>query len=583
MATRRKTSSTKQLETQIDKAVAGWIAQGWVIDSGWKGRPLLSTPLPSGDGIWFDAEAAERVVRFFLLLKQLIGRWSGVEFRLLDWQVRWLVAPVFGLKWPTGKRVIRTFWFEIPRKNGKSTICSGLGLYLLMADKEPGAEVYAAAGSLQQARIVFRAARSMALGSPAIFAKLTKRGIQRGLLEHPVTGSIFRALASGGDLSHGLNVHAAIIDEVHVHKNPDLIDALETGTGSREQPIIGFITTADDGADGSIYSTKREYLEGIVSRTIQDRTYWGVVFGADDTVEGFDAFSDETIGNANPGAGITVTWDYLRAQAETARQSPAQLNRYLRLHCNIRTKQVTRWLPLDRYDATGQMIDQAEWQGMTVHGGLDLSTSTDFTAFALRGRDEDKGHPLDVMFWLPEERLEELERRTGVPLKQWKSAGWIRTTEGNVIDYAQIRKDIDDRVKLLGCSVASIGYDPWNASETSVELTNDGYEMVPITQGYRNLSAPTKSIERLILGSSPEHPLIRTAGNPVLRWMADCVEVRTDDNGNIKPVKPDRNKSAKRIDGWVAAIMAEREDMADVDESTSGGEYFTALVAKQSS
>lgn len=582
MAKKAKASSTEQqLVGQIDKAIAGWVAKGWVGESGWEGRPLIETPLPHGDGIWFDADAAERVVRFFLLLKQLIGRWAGQEFQLLDWQVRHLIAPVFGLKWPGGNRVIRTFWFEIPRKNGKSTICSGLALYMLMADREPAAEVYVAAGSLQQARIVFRAARSMALGSPAILAKLTKKGIQRNLLEHPVTGSIFRALAAVGDLAHGLNVHSGFVDEVHVHKTPDVVDAIETGTGSREQPLIGFITTADDGADGSIYATKREYLEGCQSGTIQDRTFFGVVFGVANTVPDFDAFADATIAAANPGAGITVTWEYLRAKAAEAKASPAQLNRYLRLHLNVRTKQVTRWLPLEQYDATGQLIDVAEWSGMTAFGGLDLSTSADFTAFVLRGVDDVKGHPVHALVWLPEERLGEIERRCSVPLAQWRKAKFLKVTEGNVVDYAQVRADIEAEIVKLGCVVSSIAYDPWNASETVQELEAAGFNMVPVHQGYRTLSAPTKSIERQILGSTPKAPMVRTGGNPIMRWMADCVEVRTDDNGNIKPVKPDRVKSSKRIDGIVAWIMAEGEAMAGAEQATAGDDYFAALVAAQ--
>jgi phage terminase large subunit-like protein len=494
--------------------------------------------------------------------------------------VRYLIAPVFGLMRADGKRVIRTFWFEIPRKNGKSTICSGLALYLLMADREPAAEVYAAAGSRSQAGIVFRAARSMALGSTEILKRLTKKGIQRGLLEHPATGSIFRALASGGELSHGLNVHGAIIDELHVHKNPDVVDALETGTGSREQPLVGIITTADAGKDGSVYATKREYVEGLVAGTVVDETYWAVIFAIDDKVEGFDPFSDETLGAANPGAGWTVTWDYLHAQANVARQSPAQLNRYLRLHLNIRTKQLTRWIPLDRYDATGQLIDDAEWKGKVVTGGLDLSTSADLTAFAIFGRDDERGHRVRVMHWLPEERIDELERLTKMPLKRWVKEGWLRSTEGNVVDYAQVRADIIAERDKLGITFESVAYDPWNASETVTALQDDGFNMVPVRQGYANLSPPTKALERMILGSTPDKPMIRTGGNPILRWEADCVEVRTDDNGNIKPVKPDRGKSAKRIDGIVAAIMAVREDMA-TEEVSPADAYMADLMARQ--
>lgn len=567
------------IERTIDEHVERWIEAGLAQRTSWKGRPLMACRLPT-KGVTFDADAVERVLRFFLLLRQTIGRWAGQRFVLLDWQVRWIIAPVFGIKHrATGLRVFRTVWVEIPRKNGKSTLCAGVALYLLMADREPGAQVFAAAGDRTQAGLVFGPARQMALGSPEIAKRLGKAGIRRALIEHPVTGSIFRALSSDGARQHGLNVHGAIVDEVHVHKTPDLIDALETGTGSREQPLVLFITTADDGADGSVYATKREYLEGIVGGHITDPTFYGLVFGADPTVAGFDPFSDETLHAANPGADVTVLMDYLRAKATEARQSPAQLNRYLRLHLNIRTKQTTRWIPLDNFDATRQLVDDAEWKGQLARCGLDLSSTTDFTAYIARGTTTDNGIPVRMLCWVPEERVDDLERRTGMPLRLWHDQGWLRFTEGNVVDYARVRADIIADRDALGYEIGSMGYDPWNASETVIMLEDEGIQMVPVRQGYANLSAPTKALERLIMGSTPKAPLVRTGSNPVLRWMVDCAEVRQDDNGNLKPVKPDRNKSAKRIDGVVGWIMAEREAMAaEMEEEHPADQWFASLT-----
>ena len=183
--------------------------------------------------------------------------------------------------------------------------------------------------------------------------------------------------------------------------------------------------------------------------------------------------------------------------------------------------------------------------------------------------------------WLPEERLPDLERRCSIPLGRWRADGWLKVTEGNVVDYAQVRADIETEINRLGCWVSTIGYDPWNASETVQLLEQSGYSMVPLRQGYATLSPPTKALERLIVGSTPLQPMIRTGGNPVLRWMADCVEVRTDDNGNIKPVKPDRNKSSKRIDGIVALVMAMREQIATTTEESAAGDYLAALVNAQ--
>jgi phage terminase large subunit-like protein len=562
--TRGTTSSTEdKLWSEIDASIDAWAQAGLVESSQWLaegGRPLICTPLPYRvPGVWFDAAAVERVLRFFAMLRQLIGRHAGARFVLQDWQVRFLIAPVFGLKHPDGRRIIRTVWFEIPRKNGKSTLCSGLALYLFAADREPGAEVYAAAGDRDQANIVFRAAANMARACKPLAKKLGKRGIQRKLLEHPGTNSIFRALSSEGLRAHGLNVHGGVIDEVHVHKNPDVIDALETGVGAREQPLIVFITTADDGAGDTVYNTKREDVETLAGGHATDPTTWGVVFGADDSAEGFDAFSEESLRAANPGYGVTVMADYLKAKADEAKRSSRQLNRYLRLHLNVRTKQTTRWLDLAQWDAGGGIITTANLEGRECYAGLDLSSTFDLTALVLwfpPADDPHRGtHVLLPFFWLPEDNVATLERRLKVPLSTWaKTAGpmgpLLRLTEGNVVDYRAIRSFFTEELAPK-FQIRALGYDRWNATETVLEIQDAGFHVEPVGQGYVGMSPPAKELERLIASHRLEH-----GGHPVMRWMADCVEIRQDDSGNIKPVKPDRMTSSKRIDGFPAALNA---------------------------
>lgn len=568
----RKTTSSTEFERAIDAAIERWVDEGLVEQSDWDGSPLLHTKLPTGPGVYFDEDAVVRVLKFFLLLKQLVGRWAGHPFRLLDWQVRWLIAPVFGLKNADGRRVIRTVWFEIPRKNGKTTLCAAIGLYLFAADREHAAEVYCAARDKLQARLVFQPARRMALASSAIRRKLGAGGIRKSYLEHPETGAIFRPLSSDGDAQHGLNVHGGVIDEVHVHRNPDTVDAIETGTGAREQPLVVFITTADDGKDGSIYATKREYLEGIVAGRIDDASFFGVVFGVDQAVDGFDPFSEDTLRLANPGYGVTVMADYLARKANEAKSSPAQLNRYLRLHLNVRTKQTIAWLLVDRWDATAGLVDpRKDFKGRIVWIGLDLSATSDFTAAAFIARTA-AGYICWPFFWIPEERVEDLERQCNVPMRRWVKEGWVIPTEGNVVDYAKVRADIKAAVKVMGCTVDEIAYDPWNATETVQLLEQDGFNMVPIRQGYASLSAPSKELERVVLGSTLENQMFVHGGHPVLRWMVDVVEVMQDPAGNIKPAKPDRRKSAKRIDGIAAAVNGLSRAMVVEEEQSEA--YF---------
>lgn len=555
--------------TLIGEHVAQLVERGLVIETGWMElySPALVTPLPVGPDSVYSPRAVERVVKALAKLEQSKGQWARHPLRLFDWQVFYEIAPVFGLlSGSTGCRIIRTAWFEKPRKNGKSTECSGLGLYLAFADGEEGAEVYAAARDKLQAGVVFAPAKVMAERSPELRKKLGVRGITKGYLQNPTTTSIFRPLAAdmGGNL-HGLNVHGGMIDEVHVHRTPDTIDALETGTGSRTQPLIVFITTADEGVTGSIYDTKRTYVENLAAGTISDPTFYGVVFAASAEQLARDPFSIEALRTANPGIGYTVTEGYLLAKAREAKNSPAQLNRFLRLHLGKRTKQSIAWLTLDRWDQAGGMVCREDFKGRTAYVGFDLSATSDFTAAAwiapiVVEQDDDGndvwGYLVWARVWIPEERVDELEKLTGVPLRQWHKAGWITFTEGNVVDYSKVRRDIADETEALGCTVAEVAYDPWNASETVQEMQNEGHTMIPIRQGYLSLNAPTKEIERVVMGSTPARPLFRHGGNPVLRWMADCAEVMQDPAGNIKPTKPDRRKSSKRIDAIAACVNA---------------------------
>ncbi len=537
MATKARASSTSGWR-YLD-LIERWAAAGLVELTEYRGVPLVRTPLPpKAKGAWFDEPAVERVLRFFLLLKQLIGRWAGREFRLFDWQVEFLIAPVFGWKHPDGRRIFRTVWFEIPRKNGKSTVSSGLGLYLVAADREPGAQVFAAAGDRTQAGLVFEPAKQMAAGSPAL-AKATRR--MRQIIEYPKTGSFFRVLSSDGDRQHGLNVHGAVIDEVHVHKKRDLIDALETGTGSREQPLVVFITTADDGDQSSIYAEKRDYLEQVARGDIKDASFYGVVFGAAETD---DPFAHETIAGANPGAGLTVGWDYLHQKAEEAKSSPGALNRYLRLHLNVRTRATTRWIDPAVWDANAGMVDEAKLVGRDCYGGVDLASTSDFTAWLLLFPDVDGKAQVVARFFLPEAAL---QRRRDIrsTLEAWRRDGWLTVTPGDVIDQSAVRRQMEADAARF--NVLQVAYDPWNSGFVP-ELSDAGMVIWPLTQTTAKLNAPSKELERLLGGRLIEH-----GGNPILRWMAGNVQVTSDSAGNIRP---DRKKSTEKIDGIAALVDA---------------------------
>jgi phage terminase large subunit-like protein len=512
-------------------------------------KPLLVTPSPANvKGAWFDEEAVDRVVKFFGLLRQTKGRWRGKRFDLLPWQIWYVIRPIFGWKNADGTRIVRTAWIEVPRKQGKSSISSGLGLYLLTADREPGSEVFAAAGDKDQARIVFDAAAEMARNSQALNGRLE---ILRSIIRAPRSGGFFRALSHEARLKHGLNVSGALIDEVHVHKTRDLIDVLETGTGAREQPLIVFITTADAGEEGSIYSEKREYLENIAAGRVKDSSFYGVVYAL---AEDDDWTNPKNWAKANPGLDVTVKRDYIARQVQEALASPGRQNIVKRLHFGIRTKQTTRWLDMNQWDKNAGLVDESKLDGRECYGGLDLSATTDLTAFELIfpdvETDEQGGiHHVLSDFWLPEGNIDHLVKTTRVPYDQWIKDRWIHATEGNAIDYDAVIARILDAAGRY--NLQSIGYDPWNAHHIVTRLRAEGIDMQPIRQGFASMSPPSKELERLLLLKRLAHN-----GHPVLRWMADVVEAKEDGEGNLKPVKPSRAKSSKRVDGIVALVMA---------------------------
>lgn len=527
----------------------------------WRFLPLVQTPDPGcAPGAVFDAERVRHVCRFFRQLRHTSGRHSGADFVLFDWQVEFFIAPVFGWVDQLGFRIVREVWFAIPRKNGKSTLCSGVALYLAFADREPAAQVIAAAKNQKQAEFVFLPAKRMALGSPGLAKRVR---CLKQLIENPVTGSTFRPVPKDGASLHGANIHGAVIDEVHVYQDYSLIEAIETGVGNRQQPLIVFITTADSG-DNPIYGNKHEYLLKISTGTIVNPQFFGVLFGADSTAEDFDPFDLETIKRANPGFGTTITEEYLKNAAQKAATETDVYNSYCRLHLNIRTKQATRFFAPDDWSRCGAtLFDERVWKNQPAYGGLDLSATTDLSAFTLHTGNGKDGVDAEWLFWMPEERAEEVERRTKMPVSDWVKGGHLILTEGNVVDYEQIRNDIDKMVRRLGCKVVEIGYDPWNATETEQRLTKAGYRMVPVRQGYVTLHAPMKEVQRLVLGSEfSERPLYRHRNHPVMRFCAECVEAKTDDNGNVRPIKPDRRNQAARIDGFVAALNAMSRLMA---------------------
>jgi phage terminase large subunit-like protein len=342
----------------------------------------------------------------------------------------------------------------------------------------------------------------------------------------------------------GLNVHGAVIDELHAHKTRNVVDVLDTATGARRQPLLFEITTA--GYDRhSICYEHHDYSIKVLEGTVPDDSWFAFIAAAD---EDDDWTDPEVWRKANPSFGLSVKEDDLARKAEKAIALPGAQNAFRRMHLNEWTEQAERWIDLAAWDACDSPVDLEQLRGRTCFGGLDLSTTTDVSALAWvfpPENDDDLWRVLSRYF-VPEENLRKRAERDRVPYDLWSRQGFIEPTPGNVVDYGAIEQRILADSALF--QVREIAYDPWNATHIALRLQDEGAAMVEFRQGFRSMAAPTRELEKLIVSRKLAH-----GGNPVTRWMAGNVAVAQDPAGNLKPAK---DKSTERIDGIVAVIMA---------------------------
>ena len=501
-------------------------------------------------GCWFDLSAARRVDRFFSrFLRHSKGEWAGKPFDLLEWQRRDVIYPLFGWRKPDGTRRFRMAYIEVPKKNGKSALCSGLALYLLVGDDEQGAEVYSAAADRDQATIVFNESAHMVELSPALRALCR---VYHSVKRIEYKNSIYRSLSADVPTKEGLNISALIFDELHAQRTRDLWDALRYGGAARRQPLLISITTA--GFDrNSICWEQHDYAQKVLEGVIEDDTFFAYIRSAGEE----DDWTDPAIWRkANPSLGVTISEDSFASDCREAQESPVKENSFKRYRLNLWTEQETRWLAIEKWDACAidggifgeiprKFMEPQKLLGKPCYAGLDLASTIDICALILNFVMDERYFWLGY-FWVPAESAAQREHRDRVPYRRWAQDGWIEMTPGDVADYDLIRR----RIQELGerFKICEIAIDRWNSTQLQVQLQDDGFEVIPMGQGMASMSAPTKAFEARVLQKKIIH-----GGNPVLRWMARNLVVRTDAAGNLKP---DKSRSSEKIDGIVAGIMA---------------------------
>ncbi|MFA4973655.1 MAG: terminase TerL endonuclease subunit [bacterium] len=485
--------------------------------------------------------AAERAVRFIEALRQTKGQWAGQRLKLMEWQKRDIIVPLFGTLNADGMRQYRTCYVELPRKNGKSTLAAGVANLLAFADGEMGAEVYSAASDRDQASLVFNEAASMVKQSPALSRHMKVIESQKRIINY-TTSSFYRAISAEAYSKHGFNAHAVIYDELHAAADRELWDVLRTSMGARRQPLMFVITTA--GVDrNSICWEMHDYALKVLSGVVEDPTFLPVIYAAPDDAD----WKDEKVwAAANPALGEFRALDEIRMLAHQAAETPAFEMTFRRLYLNQWVNSYERWMPLDKWDACGGLVDMDSLKGRPGYAGLDLSATTDLTALGIDFPREDSTHDILVHFWIPADTMREKERKDRVPYSEWVRQGYITATPGNVIDYKSIMQYLVEARERF--DIREVAFDRWGATKLSQDLIDAGFVMVPFGQGFASMSAPTKELMTLVLGGKVRH-----GGNPVLRWNVDNIVVNQDPAGNLKP---DKARSTQRIDGVVALIMA---------------------------
>ena len=501
----------------------------------------------------FDEEEAGEWCEFAEELPHIKGPLAGQNIRLEGWQC-FILTTVFGWrKRSTGTRRFRRVYIEVPRGNAKSTLSSGVGLKAAFADGEGGAEVYSAATTRDQARIVFKDAQAMARRRPELCRELGVEVLAHDIVQSS-TASKFTALASDSNSLDGLNIHFAAVDELHAHKTREVYDVLETGTGKRPQSMLWSITTAGSDRAGICYEL-RTYTTKVLSGVIEDESHFGIIYTIDDG----DDWTDETSWRkANPNWGVSVQPDVVAQLAAKAMQMPAAQANFKTKHLDVWVNADQAWMDMRAWDRCADPdLTIERFAGEPCYIGLDLASKTDMAARVAifpKVIDGQAHYYLFGRYFLPEQAIDDGRNSQ---YRGWATQDLVTVTPGDVLDFQAVE---DDVLAISSAhQVAEVAYDPWQATQLAQRLQANGATTVEFRNTVGNFSAPMKELDALARSGRLHHN-----GDPVLTWMVSNVVCHTDAKENIYPRK---ERPENKIDGVIAAITALGRAM--VSQSTS--------------
>lgn len=510
----------------------------------------LVADMDAGGEFLFSEARAQHAVDFIeRYCKHSKGKWGGQPVRLELWE-KAFISAIFGFIDIEGRRKYREALLIVGKKNGKSLLASGIGLYMMVADGEPGADVYAVATKRDQAKIIWGEAVRMVKKSPTLAQRIKCRV---GDMVSDLNESSFKPLASDSDTLDGLNVQCALMDEIHQWKNGRaLYDIIADGVSAREQPLILITTTAGTIRE-DIYDEKYEYAEKVINGYgdpdgYKDEQFLPVIYELDDRAE----WTDESCWiKANPGLGTIKSLDVLRKKVAKARENPQLVKNLVCKEFNIRETSASAWLAFDVLNNTAR-FDIDALAPRYGFGGVDLSKTTDLTAACVIFRVPGDPHIyVLMMFWLPAELLEQRVREDKISYDIWERQGLLRLCPGNAISYRMVADWFEEVQNELGITLINIGYDAWSARYfvEDLEARFGPSVPVPVIQGKKTLSTPMQN-----LGANLKGNIIVYNNHPILKWNLANTAVDEDRNGNIQPIKTSR--PTRRIDGTAALLDA---------------------------
>lgn len=488
----------------------------------------------------FDEKKSLRPIHFIeKYCKQSKGRWSGQNIKLELWQKAFIQAAFGFVDKTTGFRQYTKVALFVARKNGKSTIASGLANYMLTKDSEGGAEVYSLATKREQAKIIWEESKKMINKSPALKKRI--RCLVGGIY-YDATDSFFRPLSSESNSLDGVNAHFVTADEVHAWKDINLLDVMYDSMSARTQPMFLETSTMGTVREG-VFDSEYSYFTNLIldKLPIKDYTTLAIIYELDSPNEWQN---EDSWFKANPGLGTIKDVDMLRDKVNKAVNDYSKLKNLLCKDFNVRQNDTQAWLS---YEELNNETIYEEFKDCYCIGGCDLSSTTDLTCATLLGVQNGQ-IKVKQMYFIPENNLTYKINDDKIPYDKWLDKGLLRLSEGSKVDYRDVTKWFVEQVNEFNLRPLWVGYDSWNAQYWSDEMKQYGFDMVEVRQGARTMSQPMKQMKADLIDKK-----VIYNNNPILKWCLSNLSIKSDENENIRPVK---EKSRQRIDGAVSLIDA---------------------------